>query len=64
MRQNNYNPLIENVLKEDHKSLVHNQKPKITNFSFIIINFAILAEQKFKFSFSSYQCLFLVLLFL
>jgi hypothetical protein len=48
MRQNNNNPnpLIGNVLNADHKALVHNQKPTITNFLIIIINFAILAEQK------------------
>jgi hypothetical protein len=48
------------VLNEDHKIIVHNQKPKITNFLLIIINFAILAEQKIKFTFSIYQCHFLI----
>jgi hypothetical protein len=33
MRQNNNNPLIGNVLNEDHKSLVHNQILKATNVS-------------------------------
>jgi hypothetical protein len=43
MRQSNDNPLIGNVLNEEN-SLVHNKKPKITNFLLIIINFAILAD--------------------
>jgi hypothetical protein len=28
------------VLNEDHKIIVHNQKPNITNFLLIIINIA------------------------
>jgi hypothetical protein len=46
MRQNNNNPLIGNVLNEDHQIIVLNQKPKITNYLLIIINFAILPEPK------------------
>jgi hypothetical protein len=49
MRQNNNNQLIGNMLNEDHKIIVHNQKPKITNFLLIITNFAILAEKKLRF---------------
>jgi hypothetical protein len=64
MRENNNNPLIGNVLNEDHKTTVHNQKPKITNFLLIIMNFVILAEQKIKFTFSSNQCHILFLLYL
>jgi hypothetical protein len=55
MRQNNNNPLIGNMLNEDHKIIVHNQKPKITNFLLIIINFAILAEQKTHISIENFN---------
>jgi hypothetical protein len=34
---------------------VHNQKPKITSFSLIIINFAILAEQKTQISIENFN---------
>jgi hypothetical protein len=55
MRQNNNNPLIGNMLNEDHKIIVHNQKPKITNFLLIIINFAILSEQKTQISIDNFN---------
>jgi hypothetical protein len=43
------------MLNEDHKIIVHNQKPKITSFSLIIINFAILAEQKTQISIENFN---------
>jgi hypothetical protein len=44
------------MLNEDHKIIVvHNQKPKITNFLLIIINFAILSEQKTQISFDNFN---------
>jgi hypothetical protein len=55
MRQNNNNSLIGNMLNEDYKIIVHNQKPKITNFLLIIINFAILAEQKTQISIENFN---------
>jgi hypothetical protein len=55
MRQNKNNPLIGNMLNEDHKIIVHNQKPKITNFLLININFAIWAEQKTQISIENFN---------
>jgi hypothetical protein len=56
MRQNNNNPLIGNMLNdEDHKIIVHNQKPKITNFLLININDAILAEKKTQISIENFN---------
>jgi hypothetical protein len=55
MRQNYNGPLIENMLNEDYKIIVHTQKPKIKNFLLIIINFAILAEQKTQISIENFN---------
>jgi hypothetical protein len=55
MRQNNNNPLIGNMLNEDHKIIVHNQEPKITNCLLININFAILSEQKTQISIENFN---------